>query len=57
MKTNLSEWLTRNQCFIKPKAHFVPVFSFKEMKGAAFKSNLFSNAAPFIIYPFFSRWN
>jgi len=29
MKTNLREQLTRYQCFIRPKVHFAPEFSFK----------------------------
>jgi len=29
MKTNLSERLIRYRCFIRPKVHFVPKFSFK----------------------------
>jgi len=28
MKTNLRERLTWYQCFIRPKVHFVPEFSF-----------------------------
>jgi len=28
MKTNLREWLTRYQCFIRPKVHCSPEFSF-----------------------------
>jgi len=28
MKTNLREWLTRYRCFIRPKVHFAPKFSF-----------------------------
>jgi len=28
MKTNLRERLTRYQCFIRPKVHFAPEFSF-----------------------------
>jgi len=29
MKTNLREQSTRYQCFIRPKVHFAPEFSFK----------------------------
>jgi len=29
MKTNLREWSTRYQCFIRPKVHFAPEISFK----------------------------
>jgi len=29
MKTNLRKQLTRYQCFIRPKVHFAPEFSFK----------------------------
>jgi len=29
MKTNFRERLTRYQCFIRPKVHFAPEFSFK----------------------------
>jgi len=31
MKTNLREWLTRYQCFVRPKVHFAPDFSFNAM--------------------------
>jgi len=32
MKTNIRERSTRYQCFIRPKVHFVPEFSFKPFK-------------------------
>jgi len=31
MKTNLREWLIRYQCFIRPKVHFAPEFSFNRL--------------------------
>jgi len=32
MKTNLRERLTRYRCFIRPKVHFSPEFSFNKNK-------------------------
>jgi len=32
MKTKLREWLTRYRCFIRPKVHCSPEFSFNALK-------------------------
>jgi len=44
MKTNLRERLTRYRCFIRPKVHFAPEFSFKGIIHPKMKttSNLYA---------------
>jgi len=61
MKTNIRERLTRYRCFIRPKVHFAPEFSFNNadpgcfMKGCICKPDKLFN--PMVVFMHFQLKN